>query len=546
MQMNVVLIMTDDQGYSDVGFNGNPIVQTPHLDNLAKQSIRFSQFYAQPVCSPTRAALMTGLHALRTGVIDTQSGVSILHPKYTTLAEALKANGYKTGMFGKWHLGDNLPSRPQDQGFNEVLTHIGGMIGAPYSLRDHQSYFEPLLIHNGEDKLVSGYAPDIFTDAALTFIKNNAGVPTFTFLSFNTPHHPLTSPDAYSAPYREKGLSEDTARYYGMISNIDWNVGRLIRTLAEKNLLENTIIIFLGDNGTSSLHTQNDLWEYGLKGRKTFVYENGIRVPLLMKIPALPSSTIDEVAIVEDIMPTVLSFLDLEATVDFDGMNLKPFIIKQRSFPERAVHFQFHRGEEAQMFRNAATRKGDFKLIQPTGRGTQPFEQDTLSFELYNVAKDPFEKENLALQYPEIVEELKLAHMQWFKATKKEKFEPTATWIGSDLQNPVLLTRQDWQGGGLHDGETGIYNLKVKQSGTYRFIFHWSELLDGPHDVQIWLNDKKYTRTILRSESSARIESIYLNSGALKLNAWVEISGQAKGFRFIEIERIHPTKEFIK
>lgn len=535
---DILLIMTDDQGYSDVGFNGNPIVKTPSLDNLAKQSLRFDQFYAQPVCSPTRASLLTGMHALRTGVTDTQAGVSVLKPREVTLAEVLSSVGYKTGIFGKWHLGDNAPARPQDQGFDEVLTHIGGMIGAPYSALSHQSYFDPMLVLNGEEKKYKGYVTDILTDAAIEFFSAKSNQPTFTFLSFNAPHHPLTVPEKYSQSYLEQGLSESTARYYGMITNIDENIGRILNVLKNQNRLANTLIIFVGDNGTSSLHRQDDLWESGLRGRKTYVYENGIRVPMLLILPSLKPRVINDVGIIEDLMPTVLSMVNVKSELNFDGIDLYPFLLSKAHFPERTLHFQFHRGLTLELFRNTAVRKGPYKLVQAKGRGTELVNTQDMEFELYNLDIDPYEKHDIADKFPDIVKLLKEAHQQWFNETRGGEFEFTPTWIGSAAQNPVFLSRQDWIGSGLYDGANGVYQLEVKTPGKYRFTFYWSDLLNDSHDVEILLNDRKITRKLMRSESSVRIDEIELEAGKLTLGASIVINRKANGFRFIEIEHL--------
>ena len=219
---NILIVMTDDQGYSDIGFNGNPYVETPFIDGFAEKSIIFDRFYTYPICSPSRAALMTGRYPFRAAITRTAEGRSNLRPEAVTIAEILKEQGYKTGLFGKWHLGDHMPSRPQDQGFDTVVTHVGGMIGAPYSPRNGESYFDPVLLENGTEKRFQGYCTDIFTNAAIEFMSNTKS-PFFTFLSLNAPHHPLTVSDSYAKPYLDMGLSNDTARFYGMITNIDDN-----------------------------------------------------------------------------------------------------------------------------------------------------------------------------------------------------------------------------------------------------------------------------------------------------------------------------------
>lgn len=541
---NVIVIMTDDQGYGDVGYNGNPVLKTPRIDALAASGVVFDQFYAQPVCSPTRAALMTGRHAMRLGVLDTQSGNAILPSGEITLAEALGDEGYATGLFGKWHLGDNAPARPQDQGFDRVLTHVGGMIGMPYNPPQGRSYFDPILIDNGMDRDFDGYAPDLFADAAIDFIARAAqsdDEPFFAFVSFNTPHHPLTVGDSFADPYREIGLSEETARYYGMISNIDYNVGRILDTLARLGIDDRTLIILVGDNGTSSLHKQEDLWESGLRGRKTFVYENGIRVPMIVRAPGAIArpGTRTEPGIVEDIMPTILDILDIRPETDLDGISLLPVLANpQAKLPARDLFFQFHRGSVPVPYRNIAVRRGDYKLVQPVGRGVEPFSEETARFELYNLAEDPNETRDIAADRPEIVAALTTAYEDWLSRTRTGSYEPQRTWIGDAVQNPVTLSRQDWIDGGLIDGENGHYDLTVRAAGRYRMTFRWSELLGAPHDVTIRLGDRTIQRQILQSELEARIEAIDLSEGPLRLEAWVVIDGEKNGFEFIEIERL--------
>jgi arylsulfatase A-like enzyme len=538
---NVIIVLTDDQGYSDVGFNGNPLVKTPLLDQFASESVIFDKFYANPVCSPTRAALMTGRYAYRTGVLETQEGVSILRPAELTIAEALKEAGYATGMFGKWHLGDNAPARPMDQGFDQTLMHIGGMIGAPYSPLDAQSYFDPVLIDNGVEKRIKGYCADIFTDAAIEFIKDSKDTPFFVYLALNTPHHPLTVGDSYAQPYRDAGLSEETSRYYGMISNIDDNFGRVVQTLKAKGIDDNTIIVFLGDNGTSSLHKQDDLWEVGLRGRKTYVYENGIRVPMFIHLPEskLNGKRLDAVACVEDLMPTILDACKVKSTSVMDGISLLPILENTTSvLPPRSIFAQFHRGQPPIAYRNATVIDGHWKMVQAVGRGGESYSLDIAQFELYNLESDPNEEHDVVNANPEVFSKLKGTYDHWFQDVCSEGFEPVRTWIGSDVENPVMLSRQDWRGGGLFDGDLGHYLLDVKKTGNYTITCRWSKLLKKEHKVVLMLNDRIIENHILYAESECRFEGIEIEEGECRLEAWVEIDGKKNGFRFIKIERL--------
>tara|TARA_Y100000385_G_scaffold197799_1_gene204720 strand:+ start:7029 stop:8735 length:1707 start_codon:yes stop_codon:yes gene_type:complete len=536
---NIVLILTDDQGYGDVGFNGNPIVQTPILDAFASDAVVFDRFYANPVCSPTRAALMTGRTAYRTGVLETQEGLSILPPSELTIAEALKNAGYRSGLFGKWHLGDNAPARPMDQGFDRSLIHVAGMIGAPYSPLDAQSYFDPVLIDDGVERRFEGYCADIFTDAAIDFINAADDQPFFIYLAQNTPHHPLTVADRYAQPYRDAGLSEESARYYGMITNLDDNFGRLFDALDAKGELDNTVIVFLGDNGTSSLHKQEDLWSSGLRGRKTYVYENGVRVPMFIKVPGAQGlgQRLDTLASVEDVMPTILELCGVEPTSNLDGVSLLPLLAGD-TLPQRSYFVQFHRGQPLDRYRNAAAITERWKLVQPVGRGGEAFSADAACFELYDLENDPQEQHDLAAEHPEIVAQLKADYDAWFDDVTRETLEPVRTWIGSEVQNPVLLTRQDWIGGGLFDGDLGHYELDVKSAGSYRITCRWSKLLKEAHPVILKLNDRVLKNQILYAESECRYESVVLPMGPCRLEASVEIEGEPMGFRFITIEKL--------
>jgi arylsulfatase A-like enzyme len=240
---NVVLIMTDDQGYGDLGFTGNPHISTPHIDRFAANSTHFSSFYADPVCAPTRAALMTGKFYLRTGIYDTFNGGAMMDPDETTIAEILSANGYQTGIFGKWHLGDNYPCRPSDQGFVQSFVHKAGGIGQVGDLdnfpRPDSSYFDPILYQNNSAVRTRGYCTDVFTDGALEFMNQNKQAPFFLYLAYNAPHSPLQVPESYLERYREMELDLEPSqagsarRVYAMVENVDDNVGRILDYLEE-------------------------------------------------------------------------------------------------------------------------------------------------------------------------------------------------------------------------------------------------------------------------------------------------------------------------
>ncbi len=294
---NVILIMTDDQGHGDLGFHGNPKIRTPHLDRLAKQGTRLTRFFVCPVCSPTRSSLMSGRYNYRTGVVDTYLGRSMMHPDEVTLAELLATAGYRTGIFGKWHLGDNYPLRPTDQGFHEALVLKGGGIAQPSDPPGGDGYFDPVLYRNGKAEKTKGYVSDVITDAALDFIGKNRDRPFLVYLAYNAPHGPLQVPEKYYQLYRKMNLAHGafpqigqplpgksqqdvTARVYGMVTNVDDNLGRLFARLNELKLADDTIVIFLTDNGPQQVR-----YNSGMLGRKGSVHEGGVRVAFFIRWP---------------------------------------------------------------------------------------------------------------------------------------------------------------------------------------------------------------------------------------------------------------------
>lgn len=321
---NVILIITDDQGFGDFGFTGNPHVKTPVLDNFAKQSIRFNNFYVCPVSAPTRAGLMTGRYSLRTGVRDTYNGGAMMAASEVTIAEMLKEAGYATGIFGKWHLGDNYPMRPCDQGFDESLIHLSGGMGQPGDIttwpRGDSSYFDPVLWHNGKQQKYDGYCSDIFASNAVEFLEKNRNQPFFCYLAFNAPHTPLQVPERYYNMYRDtdpsKGFENDNRpfpqmnekdkmdarRVYAMVTNIDDNIGRLLKKLQDLDIAGNTVVIFMTDNGP-----QQRRYNAGMRGLKTSVYRGGVRVPFWLSYPALNARNVEVEANAAniDVLPTV-------------------------------------------------------------------------------------------------------------------------------------------------------------------------------------------------------------------------------------------------
>ena len=528
---NVVLVMTDDQGYGDLGRHGNDVLQTPNLDRLYDDSVRFSHFHVSPVCSPTRASLMTGRYNYRTGVVDTYLGRSMMHPDEVTVAEMLGRHGYRTGIFGKWHLGDNYPMRAMDQGFQESLVHHGGGIAQPsdpefYERKD--TYFDPILRHNGVAKRYSGYCTDVFTDAAIAFIDKHRHAPFFVYLATNAPHSPLLIGDTYSRPYLDQGLEAKTAKTYGMITNIDENLGRLFAKLSELGLEDNTLVIFLTDNGPCASQG-GPRYNAGLRARKGSVYDGGIHVPCFMRWPARleAGKEVDRIAAHIDLLPTILDACGVPASsgIHLDGTSLLPLAAGQAAdWPDRTLYFQWHRGDEPEPYTNCAARSQRYKLLN--GK------------ELYDMAADPAEKNDVAPAHPGVVARMRAGYEAWFEDVGGTRgYAPPRIHLGTRHENPATLTRQDWRGAkGWSDKDLGYWQVHVARAGNYGIELQFPET-KRPAIVNFCCAETWMRQPVRAGVSSCALTDVPLGEGDGRLDAWVEQGETAAGIRSVVVQR---------
>jgi arylsulfatase A-like enzyme len=533
---NVVLIMTDDQGYGDLGAHGNRQIRTPHLDRLAAESVQLTQFYVSPVCTPTRASLMTGRYNYRTGAIDTYLGRAMMHPDEVTLAEMLAAVGYRTGIFGKWHLGDNYPLRAMDQGFQESLVHWGGGIRQPADPPQGNSYFDPWLSHNGRTVRAEGYCSDVFTTAAIDFIARDDQRPFFVYLAFNCPHTPLEVAEALSKPYLEQGLDEPTARVYGMVTNIDDNVGRLLAALDERGLANNTLVIFLTDNGP-----QHRRFNGGMRGIKGSVYEGGIRVPCFARWPGKVAGgdKVHRIAAHIDLAPTILEACGVAApaAVRFDGLSLLPLLRDPKSdWPDRHLFFQWHRGDEPQRYRAFAVRNQRYKLARAEGANQPP--QGPARFELFDIEADPAEAHDLASQQPELVAALRQAYDRWFDDVSATRgYEPPRIHVGAPQENPSLLTRQDWRGPQAGWSATSVGHWEIHAAAGRYDIAILVAAADTPRTVHLRIGQTQRQRPLPASSTEVVFGELTLPAGDARLEAWIEADQQTTGPRYVRLQR---------
>ncbi len=380
---NVLLIMTDDQGWGDLARNGNEALETPVIDALASRSVRFDRFYVSPVCAPTRSALLTGRYPMRTGVWGVSWRHEVMRADEVTLAEAFRAAGYATACLGKWHNGVQYPNNPQGQGFGEFFGFLGGQTN---------DYFDTILEHNGREVRTEGYITDVLTDAALRFIDTNSDRPFLCYLPYNVVHTPWMVPDRYFDTDAARGLDPATACAYGMIANLDENIGRLLAKLEERDLSRRTIVVFLTDNGPNGRR-----YNGGMRGTKASVHEGGVRVPCFISWPGqLPPHDVRQVAAHIDLFPTLVDLcgIPMPRTKPLDGSSLVPLLRGEATeWPDRAI-ITVQAGRQAGNLKGAV-RTNRHRFVREKG--------DAM---LFDMVADPAQKRDVAADHPEVVDHL--------------------------------------------------------------------------------------------------------------------------------------------
>ena len=539
---NVVIVLTDDQGWGDLGAHGNPHLRTPNLDRLYAEGPKMERFYTCTVCAPTRASLMTGRYNYRTRAIDTYLGRAMMDPEEVALAQILRGRGYRTGLFGKWHLGDNYPMRAMDKGFEEVLGHNGGGMCQPADFEGN-SYFDPKLWHNGKEEQHTGYCTDIFGDAAARFIEEHQDEPFFVYLPTNAPHSPLQIGDEWVEPYRQMGLNDTFARVYGMIENIDHNVGKLLDKLDELGIAENTIFIFMGDNGPcgSQAHQGETRFNAGLRDIKGSPYEGGIRVPCTIRWPGrFPSELrIDRIAHLIDIVPTIAAACGatLPEGLTIDGVDLLPLLegeVPTDDWPDRTLYTQWHRGDTPERYRGSAAFAQQYKLVNGE--------------ELYDITADNGEQHDLAAERSDTVEKMRKQYDEWFddvSSTRPDNYAPPRIHLGTPHENPVILTRQDWRvhgEDGWGDNDYGHWEVLVTEAGAYSVRARFPEP-DEPAIAHFKLDGVAIQQRVEPGASWCMFEPVELPEGPGQLETWLETGGTRKPARYIHLESSAPSPQ---
>lgn len=479
---NIILILADDQGWGDLSSSGNPNLETPHIDALATYGVSFENFYVQPVCSPTRAEILTGRYFPRTGVYSTSSGGERMNYNETTLAELLKDNGYKTAAYGKWHNGTQAPYHPNTQGFDEYYGFASGHWG---------NYFSPMLEHNGKIVKGNGFLVDYLTDHGLEFIEKHKDSPFFLYLPFNTPHSPMQVPDSLWQNFEKKELqllsNQDanenqtfTKAALALVENIDYNVGRLMARLRKLYLEDNTIVIYLSDNGPNSLR-----WNGGMRGKKGSTDEGGVRSPLYIQWTNFleEGKKINQISSAIDLLPTLASLADIDPLTakSIDGKNLAPLLFDENQNWNDRVIYNHWNGK--------------------TSLRTQEFRLDDEN-RLYHIPSDRGQTKDISEKYPSKRDSLVSMKKEWLSMVepKNKTNDERGFTLGHPKQIFTHLPARD-----------GLPHGKIKRSNKYpndSYFTNWKNIKDSiSWDVEV-LADGKFEVDLYYTCSEENIGSI--------------------------------------
>ncbi len=484
-QPNVILILTDDQGYGDIAAHGNPYISTPNLDRLYSESARLTNYHVSPTCSPTRAALLTGRYNNRTGVWHTVTGRSRIREDETTMARIFSQNGYETGMFGKWHLGFSFPARPMDKGFKTAVYHGGGGVGNTPDYWDND-YFDDHYFVNGEARPFTGYCTDVWFSEASKFIRASKDKPFFCYLATNAPHGPYYVEDKYSGRYKNNPKIPNP-NFYGMITNFDENLGKLRAQLEEMGLADNTILIFMTDNGTAAGVKLDGHWRdsyptdigfnAGMRGTKGSPYEGGHRVPCFIRWPDgdySKGTDLEKLTAHVDILPTLAEMCKLKFPSGYhsDGVSLVRAIKGNSEYLDgRTLTVDSQRKEVPEKWRLSSVMSGKWRLVN--GK------------ELYDVETDPGQRTDIAADHPERLAELRKSYENWFADVFSNWETRSYSDIGDERSGETILTSHDWMGAIRANGSPAI-----NEDGEETPVFAHSQvrggsLLNGSWDINV-------------------------------------------------------------
>jgi len=556
-QPNVVLIMTDDQGYGDLSCHGNPILKTPHLDRLHAESVRFTDFHVSPFCTPTRAALMTGRYPARTGAYRTSSGRTMLHTDERTVAHVFADAGYATGMVGKWHLGDNTPHRPQDRGFQDVVWHRCGGVGQASDYWGND-YFDDTYERNGKFEKFDGYCTDVWFAEGMRFIEENKEKPFFLYIAPNAPHGPYRVPPEWAKPYKGKADWGAGPEFYGMVANIDHNVGLLRDRLEKLDLAENTILIFMTDNGTANgasfgedrLNSEAVKgFNAGMRGKKSSIYDGGHRVPLFVHWPRgglTGGRDVDTLSAHIDVLPTLADLCGVKVapTHEPDGLSLVSLMRgdSTKRWAREFIPIQYHGGayfrHEAEIWMHSVIMTERWRLVNGAA--------------LYDIQADPAQRRNVASENHTVADRLRRLYPAYWLSVSP-RITPVHIDLGNAAENPTVLCSQDWR---MPTGNppwnfgsirrlpkvTGPWMVDVKQAGRYCITLRQWPVEAGKPVVavraKVSIAGREKEQAVEKGAKGVAFE-MELPKGKTELRTWLfDEKGRAGGAYFTEVERL--------
>jgi arylsulfatase A-like enzyme len=554
---NVILVMTDDQGYGDVGAHGNPYLKTPTLDRLYGESVRLTNFHTDPCCSPTRAALLTGQYSDRSGVWHTIGGRSLLRKEKVTMGDVFHAGGYRTGIFGKWHLGDNYPFSPQYRGFDETVVHRGGVVGTS---PDHwgNDYYDDVYYRNGEPKRFEGYCNTVWFDQAIRFIRENRRRPFFCFLPTNLPHAPLRVDEEYVKPYKSM-VSDQIANYYGMLTKFDEDMAKLLKEIEDLGLEENTIFIFMGDNGPcpwfggikiDSKGFPTEGYSAGMRGGKIWGYENAHRVPCYIRWPKggiTGGKDVTRLTAHFDLLPTLIDLCGLRRPkeVEFDGKSLVPLLLNPAAqWKERTLFVHNQRVYFPVKYKQYQVLTERWRLINPR-------QKESNEWELYDILADPGQRKDIAGEHPEVVQQLHKEYEAWWADLSQHHDGYSPIIIGSETENPTTLFGHDAH---RYRGQF-LWIVEAEQDGEYEFrLRRWPEEAnkriaeDRAGNVESRIRGGRLV--IGNSDQTKRMTpdlkalpfTVYLKAGLTCVQGWFTTDDPTKNVNagYVGVERIGP------
>lgn len=460
---NVVFVITDDQGFGDVACNGNAAIHTPNIDRLSRESIQLQNYHVDPTCAPTRAALLTGRHSDRVGVWHTIQGRNMLRRRETTMADIFSQNGYATGLFGKWHLGDCYPFRPQDRGFRYVVCHGGGGIGQTPDYWGND-YFDDTYLKNGRPVRFKGFCTDVWFREGMEFIRENARneKPFFAYIAPNAPHGPYYCPEEYAEKY-QRNPAVPVPEFFGMIENIDDNMAKLMLLLKEGGIEDNTVLIFTTDNGSAA-----GGYNAGMRGKKGSQYDGGHRVPFMIRWPdgnLEAGKVVGPLTAHMDILPTLIDLCGLTAPeIKFDGRSLRDlFYGDGEKWPSRSFVVESQRVIDPVKWRCCSVMTDRWRLVD--------------GHSLYDMLNDPGQKSDLSDRFPETVDRLRSDYELFWNDVSRDHDLINYIVIGSEEAPIVTLTSHDWLaekvawsqsyvmlGGAAREAK---WTVQVEQDGNY-------------------------------------------------------------------------------